>query len=119
MCGRFTLTVDPAQVQDTFNNYTFPEKFAPRFNIAPTQPVLAIPNDDKFAADFFVWGLIPMWAKDPNIGNRLIKRVQKPCQKNRRFAAVLNINDALSWQMDSMSGKLLRARNLKHRFLFI
>lgn len=72
MCGRFTLTVDPAQVQDTFNNYTFPEKFAPRFNIAPTQPVLAIPNDDKFAADFFVWGLIPMWAKDPNIGSRLI-----------------------------------------------
>jgi putative SOS response-associated peptidase YedK len=72
MCGRFTLTVDPAQVQDTFSSYTFPEKFAPRFNIAPTQPVLAIPNDDKFAADFFIWGLIPMWAKDPSIGNRLI-----------------------------------------------
>ena len=72
MCGRFTLTVDPAEAQDTFSNYSFPEKFAPRFNIAPTQPVLAIPNDDKFTADFFVWGLIPMWAKDPQIGNRLI-----------------------------------------------
>ncbi|MCI0552963.1 MAG: SOS response-associated peptidase [Anaerolineae bacterium] len=72
MCGRFTLTVDPAEAQETFSNYTFPEKFAPRFNIAPSQPILAIPNDDKFTADFFVWGLIPMWAKDPNIGNRLI-----------------------------------------------
>jgi putative SOS response-associated peptidase YedK len=72
MCGRFTLTVNPAEQQEPFNNFTFPEKFAPRFNIAPTQPILAIPNDDKFTADFFVWGLIPMWAKDPSIGNRLI-----------------------------------------------
>lgn len=72
MCGRFTLTVNPADLQDVFSNYSFPTKFAPRFNIAPTQPVLAIPNDDKNTADFFVWGLIPMWAKDPGIGNRLI-----------------------------------------------
>lgn len=72
MCGRFTLTVDPADLQESFSNFTFPSKFAPRFNIAPTQPVLAIPNDDKYKADFFVWGLIPMWAKDPRIGNRLI-----------------------------------------------
>ena len=47
MCGRFTLTVDPAELQDDFGNYTFPPQFAPRFNIAPTQPVLAIPNDGK------------------------------------------------------------------------
>jgi len=72
MCGRFTLTVDPAELQDQFAGYIFPKKFAPRFNIAPTQPVLAVPNDDKFKADFFVWGLIPMWAKDPAIGSRMI-----------------------------------------------
>lgn len=72
MCGRFTLTVDPADLQEAFADYAFPAKFAPRFNIAPSQPVLAIPNDGKNAADFFVWGLIPSWAKDPSIGNRLI-----------------------------------------------
>jgi len=72
MCGRFTLTVNPAELQDTFSDYNLPAMFAPRFNIAPTQPVLAIPNDDKLTADFFIWGLIPMWAKDPEIGNRLI-----------------------------------------------
>ena len=72
MCGRFTLTVDPAELQDTFSNYTFPSRFTPRFNIAPSQPVLAIPNDGTNTADFFIWGLIPMWAKDPSIGNRLI-----------------------------------------------
>ena len=72
MCGRFTLTVNPDELKDTFSDYTFPAMFAPRFNIAPSQPVLAIPNDDKFTADFFIWGLIPMWAKDAEIGNRLI-----------------------------------------------
>jgi len=72
MCGRFTLTVDPAELQGQFENYTFPPQFAPRFNVAPTQPVLAIPNDGENTADFFVWGLIPMWAKDPTIGSRLI-----------------------------------------------
>ncbi len=72
MCGRFTLTVDPAETEDAFADTEFPPKFAPRFNIAPTQPVLAIPNDGSNRADFFVWGLIPSWAKDPAIGNRLI-----------------------------------------------
>jgi putative SOS response-associated peptidase YedK len=72
MCGRFTLTIDPAELKDEFEGAAFPSKFAPRYNIAPTQPVLAIPNDGRNAADFFVWGLIPSWAKDPEIGNRLI-----------------------------------------------
>ncbi len=72
MCGRFTLTVDPAELQDAFTDFTFPVQFSPRFNIAPTQPILAIPNDAKNTADFFVWGLIPSWAKDPSIGQRLI-----------------------------------------------
>jgi putative SOS response-associated peptidase YedK len=72
MCGRFTLTVNPADLQDTFSNYNFPVRFAPRFNIAPSQPILAVPNDGSLTADFFVWGLIPMWAKDPSIGSRMI-----------------------------------------------
>ena len=72
MCGRFTLTVDPADAGEEFDGVTFPSKFAPRYNIAPSQPVLAIPNDGRKTADFFVWGLIPSWAKDPTIGNRLI-----------------------------------------------
>jgi putative SOS response-associated peptidase YedK len=72
MCGRFTLTIDPADLQEQFEGTSFPEKFAPRFNIAPSQPVLAIPNDGRKMADFLLWGLIPSWAKDPSIGNRMI-----------------------------------------------
>ncbi len=72
MCGRFTLTVDPSDLRDAFPEYTFPEQVAPRFNIAPTQPILAITNEGTNKADFFVWGLIPSWAKDASIGNRMI-----------------------------------------------
>jgi putative SOS response-associated peptidase YedK len=72
MCGRFALTVDPADLKEEFQNFAFPTQFIPRFNIAPSQPILAIPNNGKNKADFFVWGLIPSWAKDPAIGNRLI-----------------------------------------------
>lgn len=72
MCGRFTLTVDPAELQEQFGDYIFPPQFAPRFNIAPSQPVLVIPNDGHKKANFFLWGLIPSWAKDPAIANRLI-----------------------------------------------
>lgn len=72
MCGRFTLTANPGDLQDAFAGYTFPPQYAPRYNIAPAQPVLAIPNDELGAADFFLWGLIPSWAKDPAIGNRMI-----------------------------------------------
>jgi putative SOS response-associated peptidase YedK len=72
MCGRFTLAVNPADYADEFGGADFPEQFQPRYNIAPSQPVLAVPNDGQNAATFFLWGLVPSWAKDPTIGNRLI-----------------------------------------------
>jgi putative SOS response-associated peptidase YedK len=72
MCGRFVLTVDPSDLQDAFPEFIFPTQVAPRFNIAPTQPILAVPNDGTNRADYFLWGLIPSWAKEPTIGSRLI-----------------------------------------------
>lgn len=72
MCGRFTLTAAPADLQEAFPQYAFPAEGRPRFNISPTQPVLALPNTPTLAADYFTWGLIPSWAKDPSIASRLI-----------------------------------------------
>ena len=49
--------------------------FAPRFNVAPTQPVAVVrcpsgESDRELA--WLRWGLIPSWAKDPSVGNRMI-----------------------------------------------
>jgi putative SOS response-associated peptidase YedK len=73
MCGRFTLTVDPGKLQEAIPGLIVPKKdIPPRYNIAPSQPVAVLPNDGQNRLDFFVWGLIPSWAKDPSVGNRMI-----------------------------------------------
>jgi putative SOS response-associated peptidase YedK len=72
MCGRFTLTVDPGQLQEAFPWTEMPEGIPLRYNIAPSQPAAVIPNDGLNRVDFYNWGLIPFWAKDPKIGNRMI-----------------------------------------------
>lgn len=95
MCGRFTLTVDPSDLQEAFADYTFPAKFAPRFNIAPSQPILAIPNDAKHKADFFIWGLIPSWAKDPSMGNRLINARGETLAEKPSFRGALKYKRCL------------------------
>ena len=95
MCGRFTLTVDPSDLQEAFADYTFPAQFAPRFNIAPSQPILAIPNDAKQKADFFVWGLIPSWAKDPTMGQRLINARGETLAEKPSFRGALKYKRCL------------------------
>lgn len=72
MCGRFTLTVDPEQLRESLPGISVPGEIKPRYNIAPSQPVAVVPNDGRNQVDFFLWGLIPSWAKDPAIGNRMI-----------------------------------------------
>ena len=72
MCGRFTLTANPTVVRDMFDLATVPENLEPRFNVAPTQPVAVITNEDASTLTYHRWGLVPSWAKDITIGNKLI-----------------------------------------------
>jgi len=74
MCGRFTLTTSARAIEAEFR-IVIPDDFLPRYNIAPTQEVLAIARDRKTGEDragWLRWGLVPPWAKDPSIGNRMI-----------------------------------------------
>jgi putative SOS response-associated peptidase YedK len=72
MCGRYTL-VRIADLSGLFPWITddLPDA-PPRYNIAPTQPVLAVASDAPDKYDFFFWGLVPPWAKDPSVGNKMI-----------------------------------------------
>jgi putative SOS response-associated peptidase YedK len=72
MCGRFTLTVKAEKTADFFGLAEVPV-LPPRYNIAPTQPVMVITTSDQGRlASLYRWGLIPSWATDLAIGNRLI-----------------------------------------------
>ena len=74
MCGRFTLKTAPETLTETFPGFTTPaaDELVPRYNIAPSQGVAVVPNNGENSVEFFQWGLIPSWAKDPKIGNRMI-----------------------------------------------
>lgn len=89
MCGRFTLTVDSAQLQEAFPWVESPPDLTPRFNIAPSQPVAVIANNGENRIEFFNWGLIPSWAKDPSIGNRLINARAETLAEKPSFRTAL------------------------------
>lgn len=73
MCGRFTLTADQDSFENRFSLTRFDLGWVPSFNIAPTQEVLTVTNDgSENRPELMRWGLVPSWAKDPKIGNRMI-----------------------------------------------
>lgn len=113
MCGRFTLTADVTALQQTFPWLNIPPEMTPRFNIAPTQPVAVVPNDGKNQLDFFTWGLIPSWAKDPQIGNRLINAraetlAEKPAFRVafRRRRCLILADGFYEWQQAQGKSKI-------------
>ncbi|WP_265589248.1 SOS response-associated peptidase [Fictibacillus phosphorivorans] len=72
MCGRYMLYYDKDVIIDAFNlenDFDYGE----RFNIAPSQQVLSvIKASSGNRAGYMKWGLVPGWAKDPKIGNKLM-----------------------------------------------
>jgi putative SOS response-associated peptidase YedK len=115
MCGRFTLTIDPEQLRETMPWLEVPSGFKPRFNIAPSQPVAVVPNDGKNKLDFYVWGLIPSWAKDPQIGNRLINArsetlSEKPSFRNafRRRRCLILADGFYEWKSAELNGRTVK-----------
>jgi putative SOS response-associated peptidase YedK len=73
MCGRFAF-YSPAEATAALFGASSSVAVEPRYNIAPTQLIAAIRNCEEGGRDLAMlrWGLVPFWAKDPSIGNRMI-----------------------------------------------
>ena len=69
MPGRFTLTTDAAALRAAFPWLQVPEQLAPRYNIAPSNPVAVVTNAAPTQLDFMTWGLFP----SPETGVRMTK----------------------------------------------
>ncbi len=89
MCGRFTLRAPVSAIAKQFSLFDL-EPLEPRFNVAPTQTVAVV----RAAADGgsrqlagLRWGLVPGWAKDPSIGNRLINARAETAAEKPAFRA--------------------------------
>lgn len=88
MCGRFTLTVSPEQLAAAFHlEAPPPADLTPRYNIAPTQMVAAVPNAAPRHVEWYRWGLVPAWAKDPAIGSSLINARAETVAEKPSFRA--------------------------------
>ena len=73
MCGRFAF-YSPSEATAALFGVAESIEVESRYNIAPTQYVAAIREDDNKQRELVMlrWGLVPFWAKDPSIGNRMI-----------------------------------------------
>ena len=69
MCGRFTFS-EFEGIEERFQ--IEPQNLKPNYNVAPSQDVPVILNNGSNQLALLMWGLIPFWAKDPSIGNKLI-----------------------------------------------
>lgn len=75
MCGRYVAATPVAKLAEQFLVEDVRiEEHAPSFNVAPTDEVMAVAvgREGTRQLGSFRWGLVPSWAKDPTIGNRMI-----------------------------------------------
>ena len=84
MCGRYASSRRPEDLVEEFeiDKVEVAEPLPPDYNVAPTKQVYAVvqrpadPQDGSGASERQLrsvrWGLVPFWAKDPSIGNKMI-----------------------------------------------
>ena len=88
MCGRFTLYHAPEEVAERFDVGEV-QKTDARYNIAPTQAVSAVTQNGTRHLENYHWGLIPSWAKDPAIGNKMINARAETLAEKPSFRTAL------------------------------
>jgi putative SOS response-associated peptidase YedK len=96
MCGRLTLKTPPDQwgqlLLPLLDRDVVASNWMPRYNIAPTQNIVAIAVNCESAERFtgyFRWGLVPSWAEDLSIGNRMINARAETIHEKRSFTGPL------------------------------
>ena len=92
MCGRYAFYSPAEAVRRTFMLDDVPA-LEPRYNVAPTQEVPAIRAGEEGTRCFAMlhWGLVPKWAKERAIGNRMINARAETLQTKPAF------RNALKW----------------------
>ncbi|HEY0878463.1 MAG TPA: SOS response-associated peptidase [Zeimonas sp.] len=124
MCGRYVLYGPDEAIIEGFSLAELPP-FGPRYNVAPSTPVLAIRTDRRERrriAEVMRWGLVPHWAKDPSIGARLINAraetiATKPAFRDafRRGRCVIPANGFYEWKTIEAPGRRRKQPYYLHR----
>jgi putative SOS response-associated peptidase YedK len=124
MCGRYTVVKKAQNIEQRFGATIEKDTFGQNFNAAPTQVLPVISNAVPETVSFFKWGLIPFWAKDASIGNKMINARaetlnEKPAfRKNLQQKRCLVIADGFyEWKKEGKTKQPFRI-TLKDNGLF-
>jgi putative SOS response-associated peptidase YedK len=92
MCGRYRLSRRKQLVDEYFDTVSDGCEWAPRYNIAPTQPVPVVRQNPKGPIrelSLMRWGLIPSWAKDSSVGAKMINARSETADTKPAFREAL------------------------------
>lgn len=89
MCGRFSLTKEEAEIEKRFNARFYSDDLVKRYNVAPSQLSLVITEQEPQSLQLFKWGLIPSWAKEKSIGNRMINARSETVREKPSFRRLI------------------------------
>lgn len=126
MCGRFTNRAKPEQIKTEFKvGRLNPDIYKERYNIAPTQMIDVVVQTDERELSQFKWGLVPSWAKDADIGNRMINAraetlTEKPSFRDafKKRRCIIPASGFYEWQKKGSGAKQPYYFYLKEKEVF-
>jgi putative SOS response-associated peptidase YedK len=117
MCGRYSFAPDLKIVNEHYNITVKDNKIDSNYNCAPTQLLPVISNEEPGIMSLFRWGLIPFWAKDKSIGNKLINAraetiAEKPSFRTsfKRRRCLIPADAFYEWRKDENTKKKIPYR---------
>jgi putative SOS response-associated peptidase YedK len=125
MCGRFSFSPLAKIIEERFDVKVDNTRYRPRYNCAPSQDLAVISNLFPGELSYFRWGLIPFWAKEKSIGNKLINAKaetisEKPSFKNSlKKKRCLVLSDGFyEWKMTGKKEKVPYRITMRDNGLF-
>src|SRR3546814_9063286 len=89
MCGRFVSASPPDQIASYFDAEEPEAVLPPSYNVATTKDVYAVLSDGGVRhVDAFHWGLIPLWAKEAQIGSTIINSRARSEEHTSKLPAI-------------------------------
>lgn len=128
MCGRFVSSSSPERIAAYFGATVAVDSLGENYNVAPTNDIYGVVAgaDDTVEVRAFQWGLVPVWATDPKIGQRMINAraetlAEKPAFKGvfRKQRCIVPMDGFYEWAPGAAGGPLTKAGKPAKRPFFI
>lgn len=127
MCGRFVSSSSPERIAAYFGAEAAVETLGQNFNVAPTNDVYGVVDTaDGREVQAFMWGLLPVWAKERKLGQKMINArsetiAEKPAFKGvfKKHRCIIPMDGFYEWAPGVEGGPVTKAGKLAKRPYFI